>query len=109
MEFCGIVCEFNPFHNGHKYIIEQAKKITGKEVLCIMSGNFVQRGIPSIQDKYTRARNAINNGANAVIELPTIYACSNAENFAYGAIKILDRLNVTHLAFGIENTELETL
>lgn len=109
MNFCGIICEFNPFHNGHKYIIEQAKKETGLDVICLMSGNFVQRGAPSIQNKYERAKNAIKNGACAVLELPTIYACSNAENFAMGAIKIFDALKITHLAFGIEKTNLETL
>lgn len=109
MEFCGIICEFNPFHNGHKYLIEEAKKITGKEVLCLMSGNFVQRGEPAITDKYTRAKIAIENGANCVLELPTIYACSNAENFAMGAIKILSRLNVSYLAFGVEQTDISIL
>jgi len=109
MNFCGIVCEFNPFHNGHKYIIEQAKQKTGLDIICLMSGNFVQRGTASIESKYERAKKAVLNGATAVLELPTIYACSNAENFAYGAIKILNSLGATHLAFGIENTNLETL
>ena len=109
MEFCGIICEFNPFHNGHKYLIEQAKQITKKEILCLMSGQFVQRGFPAIEDKYERAKKAIDNGANVVLELPTIFACSNAENFANGAIRILSKLNVTHLAFGIEDTSLEIL
>ena len=109
MEFCGIICEFNPFHNGHKYLIEQAKQITKKEILCLMSGQFVQRGFPAIEDKYERAKKAIDNGANVVLELPTIFACSNAENFASGAIRILSKLNVTHLAFGIEDTSLEIL
>ena len=109
MGYCGIICEFNPFHNGHKYLIDKAKEITGNEIICLMSGNFMQRGEASIQNKYTRAINAVNNGANAVLEFPTIYACSNAENFASGAIKIFNALGVTHLAFGIENTTLETL
>lgn len=109
MNFCAIICEFNPFHNGHEYIIQEAKKQTGLDILCLMSGNFVQRGIPAITDKYTRAKHAVLAGANAVIELPCIYACSNAENFANGAIRILKNLNVTHLAFGVENTNLETL
>lgn len=109
MNFCGIICEFNPFHNGHKYIIEQAKKISGQNVVCLMSGDFVQRGAAAIENKYERAKKAIYNGANAVLELPTIYACSNAENFAMGAIKIFNKLGITTLAFGIENTKLETL
>ncbi|MBQ8425496.1 MAG: nucleotidyltransferase family protein [Clostridia bacterium] len=109
MNFCGIICEFNPFHNGHKYIIDQAKEKTGLEIICLMSGNFVQRGTAAIESKYERAKKAVLCGATAVLELPTIYACSNAENFAFGSVKILNALGVTHLAFGIENTSLETL
>ena len=109
MNFCGIICEFNPFHNGHEYIISQAKKITGCEIVCLMSGNFVQRGCVAFQNKFKRAENAINHGATAVIELPTIYACSNAENFALGAVKILNSLGASFIAFGIKNTNLETL
>ena len=109
MKFCGIICEFNPFHNGHEYLIKEAKKITGEGIVCLMSGNFVQRGEPAIQEKYERAEQAIMAGADAVLELPTIYACSNAENFAFGAIKTLTALGVKYLAFGVENAELETL
>lgn len=109
MQICGIICEFNPFHNGHKYIISQAKKITGSPILCLMSGDFVQRGTPAIQEKYDRAKLAIYCGADLVLELPTIYACSNAENFAFGAIKTLDSFGVSELAFGIEECKLETL
>lgn len=109
MNFCGIICEFNPFHNGHEYIIQEAKKQTNAEIVCVMSGDFVQRGEPAIEDKYSRAKKAINAGANAVLELPTIYACSNAENFAYGAIKILNAIGAKYVAFGVENTTLEIL
>lgn len=109
MNFCGLICEFNPFHNGHEYIIQAAKEKTESEVICLMSGNFVQRGTPAITDKYTRAKHAVSAGANAVLELPTIYACSNAENFATGAIKIFKALGVKFLAFGIEETNLEVL
>ena len=109
MQFCGIICEFNPFHNGHKYIIEQAKKITNETIVCLMSGNFVQRGEPAFQEKYVRAKTAIKNGADIVLELPTIFACSNAETFAYGAVKTFQAMNISHLAFGIENTSIDTL
>ena len=109
MQFCGIICEFNPFHNGHKYLIEQAKKLTGDTIVCLMSGDFVQRGDPAFQEKYIRAKDAINNGADIVLELPTIFACSNAETFAFGAIKTLDTFCATHIAFGIENTSLDIL
>ena len=109
MQFCGIICEFNPFHNGHKYLIDEAKKQTGDDIICLMSGNFVQRGEPAIQEKYLRAKTAIENGADIVLELPTIFACSNAENFAMGAVKILNALGVNHLAFGVEKTSLDIL
>lgn len=109
MQFCGIICEFNPFHNGHKYLIEQAKKITKKNIVCLMSGDFVQRGDPAFQEKYLRAKTAIQNGADIVLELPTVFACSNAENFAYGAVKILNALNISQLAFGVEDTNLDIL
>ncbi len=109
MEFCGVISEFNPFHYGHQYIINEAKKQTGLPVLCLMSGDFVQRGDAAICDKFERAATAIKCGANAVLELPTIFACSNAENFATGAIKILMSLDIKTIAFGIENTTLEIL
>ena len=70
MQLCGIICEFNPFHNGHKYLIEQAKKLTKSSVVCLMSGNFVQRGDPAFQDKYERAKNAITCGADVVLSQP---------------------------------------
>ena len=109
MQFCGIICEFNPFHNGHKYLIEQAKKLTNEKIVCLMSGNFVQRGEPAIEEKYNRAKTAIQNGADIVLELPTIFACSNAENFAFGAVKILNAMKVSHIAFGVEKTSLDIL
>lgn len=109
MNFCGVICEFNPFHNGHNYIINQTKKITGAEIVCLMSGDFVQRGTPAITSKYTRAKHAIEAGANVVLELPTVFSCSNAENFATGAIKIFKALGIKQIAFGIEKTNLETL
>lgn len=109
MNFCGVICEFNPFHNGHKYLIQEAKKQTGSKIICLMSGDFVQRGIPAITSKQTRAKHAIKAGANVVLELPTVFACSNAENFAYGSIKIFKALGIKQIAFGIEKTNLETL
>lgn len=109
MQLCGIICEFNPFHNGHKYLIEQAKKQTDSKIVCLMSGNFTQRGEPAFQEKYERAKNAILCGADVVLELPTVYASSNAENFAFGSIKTFKALNTKYLAFGIENTSLEIL
>ncbi|MBQ8468875.1 MAG: nucleotidyltransferase family protein [Clostridia bacterium] len=107
MEFCAIISEFNPFHSGHEYLICQAKKQTNLPVLCLMSGNFVQRGEPAITNKYARALAAINAGADMVCELPVCYALSSAEIFAYGAIKILKSLGCTKLVVGAAHTQLE--
>lgn len=111
MKICGIVAEYNPFHNGHKYQIEQTKKLTGCDtVIAIMSGNFIQRGLPALFDKWTRAKIAIENGVDIVIELPTCYATSSAEFFAHGAIGIIDALNcVDILSFGSKYNDIEVL
>lgn len=104
MKICAIICEYNPLHNGHAYQLREAKRLSGADaVLCIMSGNFVQRGEAAIMDKFTRAKHAVLAGADAVIELPTPFATSNAELFAKGAVKILHSIpSVTHLCFGAE-------
>ena len=107
----GIVAEYNPFHNGHLHHIAESIKSTNADyVVCVISGNFVQRGNTSIVDKWTKAKMAIAYGADLVLELPTVYSISSAENFAEGAIKVLDSLGiVTHISFGIEAKELSTL
>ncbi len=109
MKICGIICEYNPFHNGHAYHIRQAKQISGADfVVCVMSGNFVQRGEASIFDKHTRAKHALLAGADAVIELPVPFATSTAEIFANGAIKILSSIpSFTHLCFGAETEDTQ--
>ena len=111
MKTIGIITEYNPFHNGHKYQIEKAKELTGAtNVIVIMSGSFTQQGNISIVDKFKRAEMAIKCGADAVIELPTIFATSSAEMFAYGAVNILDKLNtIDYLVFGIECDSIDTL
>lgn len=111
MKVCGIVAEYNPFHNGHKYQIEQTKKLTNCDtVIAVMSGNFIQRGLPALFDKWTRAKMAIENGVDIVIELPTCYATSSAEFFAHGAIGIMDALNcVDILSFGNKYNDIEVL
>ena len=111
MSILGIVAEYNPFHNGHKYHIEQSKKICGADsVICIMSGNFIQRGEPAIIDKWARTEMALMSGVDLVIELPVIYAMSSAEFFAFGAVKILDSLNaVDYLCFGSEAGSMDEL
>ena len=104
MKICAIICEYNPFHNGHLYQLREAKRLSGADaVLCIMSGNFVQRGEGAILNKFTRAKHAVMAGADVVIELPTVFATSNAELFAKGAVHILSSIpDVTTLCFGCE-------
>lgn len=111
MKICGIVAEYNPFHNGHLYHIEKSKEITNSDVIVVvMSGNFIQRGLPALFDKWTRTKIAIQNGADIVIELPVCYATSSAEYFAHGSIGILDSLNVTNsICFGNECEDIEIL
>lgn len=106
----GIVAEYNPFHNGHKYHIDESKKQVNPDVtICAMSGNFVQRGEPAIFNKFDRAKTAIKNGIDIVIEIPTYFAVSTAENFAYSAVNLLKNAGVTHIAFGVESEDIDTL
>ena len=107
----GIIGEYNPFHNGHLYHIAKSKEETGaKYVVCIISGSFVQRGNTSIVNKWAKAKMALSNGADIVIELPTVYSISSAENFAEGAIKILNSLKIVDtLSFGMEANDISIL
>lgn len=110
MKIAGIIAEFNPFHNGHKYIIAQAKKITGADaVICIVSGPFTQKGDISIEDKFEKARIAVENGADMVIELPCIVSTSSASYFAFNAVKILNSMNMGYLCFGSETSDISLL
>lgn len=108
MSVIGIVCEFNPFHNGHKYLINSVKK-DGDTVVCVISGNFVQRGEPAIFPKEIRVKSALMNGADVVLELPFVYATASAEIFASSAVKILDSFGCDKIAFGTENTTINQL
>lgn len=111
MKIVGLVTEYNPFHNGHKYHLEQSKLETNCNYsVAVMSGNFVQRGEPAICDKWTRAKMAIDSGVDLVLELPTLYSTMSAEYFSYGAVKLLDSLNVIdYISFGSETNDLESL
>lgn len=111
MKICGSICEYNPLHNGHIKHIKKTKDLLKPDyIVVVMSGNFVQRGEMAILDKYTRSELAILSGADLVIELPTIYAISNAENFAFGGVKLLNDLKVvTDISFGSECGNIETL
>ena len=106
-----IIGEYNPFHNGHAYHIQKTKELTNADyVIAIISGSFVQRGNVSLIDKWAKADMALCNGVDLVIELPTVYSISSAENFAYGAIKILNSLKIVDtLSFGSEFCNLEVL
>ncbi len=105
MKICAVVCEYNPFHNGHLYQLGEMKKRSGCEkLLCLMSGNFTQRGEAAVFDKYMRARHAVECGADAVLELPAAFAVAPAEIFAQGAVKLLSAIPaVKTLAFGCES------
>lgn len=111
MKFCAIVCEYNPFHNGHYYQIQESLKQSGCDgVLCIMGGNFSQRGEPALLDKYVRAEMAISGGAAAVVQIPTYFCTATAEIFAQAAIKIATSFhNVTHISFGSECGDIRSL
>lgn len=111
MKVVGLITEYNPFHNGHKYHIEKAKEITGAEyAVVIMSGNYVQRGTPAIMPKRMRAQMALQNGADAVFELPLCYSTGSAEFFAEGTVSFLEQLGIVdYLCFGSESNDLNGL
>ena len=110
MKITGIICEYNPFHNGHKYQIEKVKKDGSDYVISLMSGDWVQRGGPAIIDKHSRTLMALKSGADMVIELPVIYSTGAAGDFAYGAVSLLDALGcVDELSFGCESPSLDAL
>ncbi|MBP3314042.1 MAG: nucleotidyltransferase family protein [Oscillospiraceae bacterium] len=112
MKTVGIICEYNPLHLGHEHQMKTIRAQLGEDtaILCVMSGNFVQRGEPAVLDKYTRAKGAILAGADLVLELPTEKVLSSAEGFAAGAVEILHKFgNVDYLAFGSESGNLSQL
>lgn len=107
----GIIAEYNPFHNGHLYHLQKSIQETECDyVIAIISGNFVQRGNSSVINKWKKAEMALKSGVNLVIELPTIYSISSAENFAFGAIKILNELKIVKsVSFGTETGDMAAL
>ena len=109
MKTAAIICEYNPFHNGHKYLVDQAKS-SNDAVVCIMSGSFVQRGDIAIFDKWTRTHQALLSGADLVVELPVCFSLNSAERFAYGSVNLADSMNVIDtLFFGSECGDANTL
>lgn len=111
MKTVGLITEYNPFHNGHLFHIERAKEVTGADtVIVVMSGDYVQRGTPSMMPKALRAEMALQCGASAVFELPVCYATGSAELFAMGAVSLLDSLNVVDaICFGSESNDIKGL
>lgn len=106
MKITGIICEYNPFHNGHLHQIKQTKQNADDFVICVMSGNWVQRGGPAIIDKYSRAKMALKAGADVVFELPVIYSTASAADFAFGGVSLLNSLGcVDELCYGCENPD----
>ena len=111
MRVCAVICEYNPFHLGHAYHLRAAREASGADyVLCLMSGALTQRGAFARHDKWLRARAALENGADLVLELPTRFACAPAPDFASGGVALLSALGVaTHLSFGCESSALPLL
>ncbi|EKQ53988.1 MAG: putative nucleotidyltransferase [Clostridium sp. Maddingley MBC34-26] len=107
----GIITEYNPFHKGHEYHLKKAKSDTNSDgIVCVMSGNFMQRGIPAIIDKWQRAEMAVKNGVDLVLELPLVYSISSAEHFAFGSVSLLNSLGIVdYLYFGSEEGNINIL
>ena len=111
MSTAGIVCEYNPFHKGHRYHMDRTRQLLGEDtgIVCVMSGDFVQRGEAAIMTKFARAEAACRCGADLVVELPLPWSLASAERFAAGAVSILAALGVDYLSFGAEDEEPERL
>ena len=109
MQAVGIIVEYNPFHNGHAYHLQQAKQQTGADcVIAVMSGHFLQRGEPALVSKWSRTRMALAAGADLVVELPYAFSTQKAETFASGAISILESLHADFVCFGSENGNIDS-
>lgn len=111
MKIAAIIAEYNPFHNGHNYHLERTRELTGADyIIAVLSGDFVQRGMPAVIDKYARAEMALGNGVDLALELPAVYAAGSAEFFAMGAVSLLDKLGcIDFLCFGSECGRVEPL
>lgn len=110
MRLAGIICEYNPFHNGHKLHIEKTREITRCDyVITAMSGSFTQRGDPAIADKWTRAEMALRNGADVVAELPAAFAVRPADKFALGGVSMLSQMGCKWLSFGCETDDADII
>ncbi len=107
---CGVICEYNPFHKGHAYHLKRARELSNAQVVvCVMSGPFTQRGDAALLSPRVRAEMALKNGADVVVELPAFHAVRDAEFFALGGVSILAALGATHLSFGCESGDIDSL
>lgn len=111
MRTVGLIVEYNPFHNGHRYHLEQSLLASGSDaVVAVMSGHFLQRGEPAVMDKWSRTEAALRGGCDLVIELPVAYATQAAEWFSYGAVALLEATGVVDgFCFGTESGDLAPL
>ena len=109
MKTAGVVCEYNPFHNGHAYHLNAARQAGATHIVAAMSGNFVQRGSGAFCDQWSRARAAVRCGADLVLELGVPFSCASAGVFARGAVELLDAFGIDFLTFGAETDELALL
>ncbi len=109
MKAVGIICEYNPMHRGHEEMIKKLREREECTVVCLMSGNFVQRGEPAILDKYDRAAAAVRSGADLVLELPFPWSAGSARYFAEAGVFILNAVGVKSIAFGSESADAALL
>lgn len=108
MKAVGIIVEYNPFHNGHLYHLQETKKQTGADcIIAVMSGNFLQRGEPALVSKWARTKMALSAGVDIVIELPYAFAVQSAERFASGAVALLHSLYCEEICFGSESGNIK--
>ena len=111
MRVSGVICEFNPFHSGHAYLLSRMRELVGEDgcVVSVMSGRFVQRGEAAFADPYLRAETALAGGADLVVELPFPWSAGSAEHFAAAGVEVLTKLGVDSLVFGSERGDLTLL
>ena len=107
MKACGVIVEYNPYHNGHVHHIKETKKVSQADcIIAVMSGPFLQRGEPAIIDKFARAKAALESSVDIVMELPYLFAVQNSDIFAQGAVEILHKMGVSSICFGSESGDI---
>ena len=110
MKVTGITAEFDPLHNGHAYLMEEARRLTGCDALAVaMSGDFVQRGEPALTDKWARTEAALRSGADLVVEIPVLFCLGDASRYASASVRLLEECGCSHIAFGSESGDVKAL